>query len=219
MTGDPRRFIFNSDYKTPYLVLNKTGTISVGGGIASSNRISFSHGLNFKPLLVGQWSTNNFYTAYELSVGTPIPNWEQFNISADNNNVYVEVFNLGGGAAKIQFRVSAYVPSDYKGTVIPVDDSTHFKFSTDYNYLKIVDEGFRDLGANSSVYIPHNLGYLPQCKIWREEDGIISPVSTSYSDAGALFGAEIGTSGLVIGNNANLSFPARFHYQIYGDEA
>lgn len=224
---DPRKFRYNSDYPMPFMVLFDTYDFSVSAYDYSTQTIA--HGLPFTPLLVGQWSTNsNFNPSYDLAIEYPSFSGGQPPIAivagADSTNIYLYMTNNTNSTQTFYFRLSAFVPPNYAGLATAIDDNTPYKFNTDFNYMKIYMAGSQNVPGRSDVVVNHNLGYIPQTRLWRESTSYIfgninitSPMNTQRQPDGIL-GAKVTASTLTLGNwPAFGSDDSLFYYHIYAD--
>lgn len=177
-----RNLLFDSKYPMPWIVLKRTHQISVPSAQWSSTKLA--HGLPFIPLLVGQWSTNpNFSPSYDLGVQIPggysggQPETACI-VSADATNILFNIDNNATTNRTFYFRLMAFPDPTYSGEIIPVDYNSPFKFNTKYRYQKIFMQG---LSTTNTVY--HNLGYLPQVRVWTKTNNTASPVDATVTTA------------------------------------
>lgn len=225
---DPRKFRYNSDYPMPFMVFFKNYDYSVAAYGYSTQTIE--HGLPFTPLLVGQWSTSgDFNPSYDLALeypnfvgGQPL---SAISAGADATNIYLYMTNNDSSTKAFHFRIVAFPPPEYTGLATAIDDNTPYKFNSDFNYLKIFAAGSRTVSARTDVAINHNLGYIPQTRLWRQITSpvfgnipVVSPMNSQRQPDGVL-GAKVSTTQLVLGNwPAFGSDPTLFYYHIYADE-
>lgn len=222
---DPRKFISTTDYPMPFLVYSAVFDFNCPAQMLTGNYV-IAHGLPFRPLLIGQWSTSpNFQPSYDLafnflgfSGNLPTVTIEGY---ADDTNVHILNGNYTSTDQHIYCRLSAFAPPDYTGQVTAVDDTSPFRFNSDYNYMKIYMSGITTLEADTTQEVNHGLGYMPQCRIWKSIYGIdtLSPMSTDLYSQG-LFGATISDQKLTLGNYDIDPFSQKksvFAYQIYAD--
>lgn len=193
----------NTHYKMPWIVWKREYSFNVPHW--NYTQTSFNHGLPFTPLLIGQWSDNaNFNPAYDLSVDVPggasggqaettcnvSADATKINIIADNNKDYDCTYYL---------RLMALAPPDYDGEVTPVDYSSAFRYNSKYRYQKLFMAG-----RTTTAKVVHNLGYLPQARVW-----LINARNNTVVPAGA----ELTSSELITAADSN--FP--YYYHIYLD--
>lgn len=196
--------LVNSHYDTPWIVYKQEFQIAVEQyGYANVAR---PHGLPFIPLLIGQWSDNgNFSPAYDLSVDTPDYTSGQPRIaayvSADATNIHFNLTN-NENTKTFYFRLMAYAPPDYKGDVTPVEYNSPFRYNSHYRYLKIFKAG------SASGTVSHDLGYIPQCRIW-SMGSPTRPSGRVYPSNGII------TSSTLQADDQNSS---QFYYHIYLDK-
>lgn len=241
---DARKFLFNSDYETPALVLNKTASMTVGKGTYDPDLgfidpgftdISIPHELPFIPLIIGQWSTNsNFEPCYdigeeeiEMFVNGEVGWYPRIGISIFANDTNIEITGLNcytNKSINLYFRITAFAPPDYYGDVTPIQDTSNFLFSTDFNYPKVLQSGVVSFTASDpdTKTIAHNLGYTPMARIWYRETNSdnetrVSPVGyvDPYYDNDVFNGAYVDKNNMVFGHAFS---KAQYIYHIYGDE-
>lgn len=231
--ADARKFISSTDYPMPFIVY--TGTFSWQRGPWADTDTRFAHGLPFTPLLIGQWSTNaDFNPAYDLSVTAPNysatrPEFAS-DIGADETYIYIySANNTDNTTFTFYYRLIAFAPPDYQGKSTSINGSSPFLLNSDFNYLKIVEEGSVTAPAGGTTNVAHNLGYIPQCRVWQERQmsfydpstgqfsspTVISPVY-AQDYAGVLLGPRISNSELTLGATS-ISGDKKFYYHIYAD--
>lgn len=157
--------LVNTHYKMPWIIWRTTYSLSVasGGYIADQ---TLAHGLGFTPLLLGQWSdTSDFSPSYDLAVTVPgglIGGQPETvcAVTADASMVHFEIVNNATRRRTFYFRLMAFAPPGHTGDVNPVAYESPFRFNSHYRYQQIYRQG----QASSTVY--HNLGYLPQARVW-----------------------------------------------------
>lgn len=217
--ADPRNFIYDSDYPTPAFVASWTGSFNVGG--YSYLDTSFNHNLPFAPLIVGQWSLNaNFEPAYDIATTNGYFIGVNFNQGAGSNDTQIK-FMLDNGyssARTYYYRLFAFAPSDYDGDIPSIEDSTNYRFNSDFNYLKLFAYGKQTMTSNSDFVVNHNLGYRPQVRTWVKDtlNNIITPfVNVHYQDGSYTTGTIIDTTKMTV---KNLVSGDTIYYHIYADE-
>lgn len=246
--ADARRFIFNSDYPTPYLVYN-SGVLSLVGkkaanGDPTTTIKTFRHNLPFTPLLAGVWSLDSdFTTAHDITnvwaeySATPLVYDMRFkyrlDFAADETYIYVSCENYTSSDVTIYIKLTGFIPPDYSGDVTELFDDSSFTLNSDYVYRKIAFAGSVDIAdAGFDVNISHNLGYVPQVRTWEErlwydEQGyqttiVIAPI---LCEGLSLYPGqtEVDNNQPVVDEN-NLHYSSNnydsltFYYHIYGDE-
>lgn len=157
--------LVNTHYKLPWIVWSRTYSITVPSGGYISDQ-TLAHGLPFTPLIFGQWSTNsNFNPSYDL--GITIPGGSTGGqpetmclVSADASAIHFDLINNALTTRTFYFKLMGFAPPNYTGQVNPVDYSSPFRFNSHYRYQQLYMHG------QSSGTVNHNLGYLPQAKIW-----------------------------------------------------
>lgn len=222
MAQDVRNFLFTSDYPMPAIAWDFIGVI-LNVGPYGTGYVNVAHNLPFTPLLIGVWSTNDkFEPSYDIAnyIGDGVLNQDiQLNAcGANSTDVYVEAFNMSTTTKSLYFRLLAFAPPDYTGEVPNVPDSTNFHFSTDYNYPKIIKSGSVTINAGDTAGISHDLGYIPQVKVWGPDaNGRLGSTYLMRSPAymNGNYGPVITSNALFIG----AQYSGTYYYHIYGDEA
>ena len=221
---DARNFLLSTDYPMPVICWEKSGSISNVSSYSLKDT-TITHGLPFRPLLIGIWADNsNFAPCYDIA-NYDGPALQDGNLTinslgSNETNVYIQVFNGTGSKKTFYYKLWAFVPPDYVDEVPNIYDTTSFQLSTDYNYPKIIKQGTIDIAKNTTATIPHELGYVPQVKVWGPDIG--SSSRTGYlqrwvrpSDRGGNYGPYINSNNLYIRSmNAG-----KFYYMIFGDGA
>lgn len=191
--------LVNSHYPMPWIVWKRTHSITIEQ-YGYANDVKLAHGLPFVPLLLGQWSDNaSFAPSYDLSVQYPGGRTggqpETYcNISADATNVYFTIVN-NANQRTFYFRLMAFAPPDYDGEVTPVEYNSPFRFNSHYRYQQLYLKG------RTNGTVSHNLGYLPQAKVWTISGGRTAP-----------FGGILTTSTL-----KSIAEDYPYYYHIYKD--
>lgn len=195
--------LVDSDYPMPWIIYKKEYSFLVKKQQIDFTQIHFPHGLPFAPLLVGQWSDNpNFNPAYDLSVDIPGgasggQNETFCSVSSDATNINIIAENNADIDRTFYLRLMGFAPPDYTGEVTPVEYSSPFRYNSKYRYQKLYMAG-----RSTTALIPHNLGYLPQAKVWIISDNTVRTAS-----------AEIDTTNLITPATSN--YP--YYYHIYLD--
>lgn len=233
--ADPRKFLLNSDYPTPFLVWSMTTTLTVPvGAYFNAASKSVAHGLPFTPMIIGQWSTNaNFSPAYDLSNDMPIFTGTRPDLSAlvgaDSTHIRITAEHTQNQSVVYYFRIFAFLPPDYDGTWTNVlDDNTDFKLSTDFNYPKVVASGTVSVPDNQETSLYHNLGYIPQVRAWRQittspfDDyqttwNILVPVVNNQTPNG-LLGVSADNQVVKFGNKGQSGVAMTYKYLVFGDQ-
>lgn len=168
--------LVNSHYKIPWIVWKREYQFSVPYG--EYRQVEFAHGLPFTPLLIGQWSTNaNFNPSYDLSVEVPggaTGGQTPFSLLTSANATNIRIVadnNATQGSQTFYLRLMAFAPPDYTGDVSPVGYSSKFRYNSHYNYQKIFRQGL----ASANQVVSHDLGYLPQARVWSVVNGFVYP--------------------------------------------
>lgn len=219
---DAKHFLYSSDYQMPALVWSDYGSLTAIPAYGTKS-VTMTHNLPFVPLLLGVWSENSdFNPAYDISnfIGPADinGNLELNACGANSLNVLVEAYNGANTPKTLYFKLIAFAPPDYDGDLPNIYDTTNFMFNTDYNYPKIVKSGVVTLNSGSSTTINHNLGYVPQAKVWgADQNGRITPLyrKNMSPSLGGDDGPLIDKNNLVIKAGSS----GKYYYHIYGDSA
>lgn len=178
---DPRKFVYLSDYELPAFVYKKIGQFVVTPNTFVTYK--FEHGLDFVPLIWGQWDTNpDFSNARDIS-GMDLDGLVAF---TDERYVYFNYyFNQ---QQTVYFRVWGMTPPGYIGVATPISDDSRFIMNTDDEYLQIYMKGKVQPMAAPGPIIHHNLGYVPLTRVWIKAEWNIGNgqttqgVSMAYSE-------------------------------------
>lgn len=218
--ADARKFLFSSDYPTPAFVGAWTGSFSVGGYAYLDT--GFNHNLPFTPLIVGQWSLNpNFEPSYDIATSNGYFVGVEFNQAAGSTSSQIK-FKLTNGyssARTYYYRLFAFAPNDYDGDVPSIEDSTNFRFNSDFNYPKLFAYGKRAITTDGDFSVNHNLGYIPQVRTWVYDplNEFISPfVNVHYEDGEYTTGTIVDTTKMTVKGAVSGS---TYYYHIYAEEA
>lgn len=166
--------LVNTRYKIPWIVWKREYSILVASGDEFIQ--TYSHGLSFTPLLLGQWSTNaNFSPSYDLGVLIPGGSTggqpeTMCSVSASASYIHFDIINNAVTQRTFYLRLMGFAPPDYNGEVAPVEYNSAFRFNSHYRYQQIYMQG-----RSSGNAIAHNLGYLPQARIWAISGGQVLP--------------------------------------------
>lgn len=175
--------LVNTHYKLPWIIWKAEYSFSVPSG--DWKRVEFAHNLPFIPLLLGQWSMNpDFAPSYDLGVDTPggatggqVP--YSCLVSANSTHITAVADNNGSSSAQnFYLRLMAFAPPDYTGEVNPADYTSKFRYNSKYRYQKIYMAG----RANANQILTHNLGYIPQAKLWSITNNTVRPAYGIITD-------------------------------------
>lgn len=183
----------------PWIVWSRTYSITVpsGGYIADQ---TLAHGLPFIPLLLGQWSTSStFNPSYDLGIQIPGGSTggqpeTMCAVNADSTSIHFTIINNASTARTFYFKLMAFAPPGYIGEVTLVEYSSPFRFNSHYRYQQIYMQG------QASGTVNHNLGYLPQAKVWTIAGGRIAPFD-----------------GIITPTTLRCTYDGQFYYHIYKD--
>lgn len=226
--SNAKDFLLNSDFPQDKVVLLKSGSMSVGA--SSTVTVDIPHGLPFRPLVGGNWSTSStFSLSLDYGTGTfPSPSPGSLfahtsSLTADATNVSVTSQNTTGSTTTFYYRIFGLEPStssaELGGTASSGDELT---LSSDYNLVKLYLNAYVDQAATGgspvTQVIPHNLGYRPQVLAWKELSGIIYPLTEATPSAsGYQTSVKVTTASISIIIQA-FAPAQRIHYRVYLDD-
>lgn len=192
--------LVNSHYKMPWIIWSRTHQITVAANGYVADDV-LAHGLAFIPLILGQWSTSaNFSPSYDLGITVPggsIGGQPETvcETSAAADGIHFTLVNNTNSSRTFYFRLMAFAPPNYTGDVNPVNYNSPFRFNSHYRYQQIYMQG---QSSGSAVY--HNLGYLPQAKIWGLSGNRVVPAK-----------------GILTASTLSMAASGSFYYHIYKD--
>lgn len=207
---DARNFLLDTDSPLDKVVGYQTGSASVSA--FSPINLLFDHGLDFRPLAIGRWSTDpSFNLSYdEMWTLSPIQLSVAFRTSVDK--LHVGGFNLRSSTQTVYWKVLYFMPSNVDAQAdFTQQNLDSFNINTDYNYTKLLQAGVH---SGSTGTITHSLGYYPQVEAWWD-DGMFMNSAMAYH--GDLPRTELTTSSLVFKAGVATT-PTAWHYRIYADE-
>jgi hypothetical protein len=219
LIANAKNFFINSDYPMDKVIYQLSGSQSMTGGTS----ITIPHGLPFAPLVDMVWSYNSdFSVSYSDNAG-PAPSavfgWVfdlQVTVQADATNIYI---NSGGPAspATVYYRVFAFQPDDSNASLpATVSAGDSFVLNSGYNYAKLLNAGHTAYGTGAvNLVIPHNLGYIPQLKIWLKTTRV-NPLDYLADDSFS-WQVDATTSSITISNSSVLT-AGTIYYRIYMDQ-
>lgn len=191
--------LVNTHYKMPWIIWSRTHQFTLAAyGYQPDGLIA--HGLPFTPLLFGQWSTNaNFNPSYDIHIQVPGGSIggqpeKACIISADATNIHILAVNNTSSSMTYYLRLMAFAPPNYIGEVTPVNYNSPFSYNSHYRYQQIYMQG------QSSGAITHNLGYLPQAKVWGISGGQVVPAI-----------------GIITSSTLKMAADGSYYYHIYKD--
>lgn len=176
----------NSKYPTDKVIYMLEGSYTQVGGDGLGTTAQTAHGLTFRPLMSGSWSTSPTFTdTHEMF--TPIYNDlgnTYVEVYSNDTNITISGFKASAGNQTIYYRVYGLMPSDisnYAGYTSSVADA--FVYNSKYNYSKLYYNEL--LPAAASTTITHNFGYRPQVMAWVNGGtiygtGLINSDDTNY---------------------------------------
>lgn len=193
--GRLQNLLVDSSYETPWIIWANESQHTISRGDWGVYEIP--HGLPFTPLIFGEWSLDaNFSTSYDASDMTP--NYAgagqpelAFICSADATNLYLDITNNRTTSTTFYVRMMGFAPPEYAGEITPVEYPGNFRFNSQRRYQKLYMAGRVAGGGTSGSTITHNLGYLPQARVWtvattgRVLPAALSTVTTTTLNTGA----------------------------------
>jgi len=223
------KFLFHSDYPVDKLVA--LGTLDFTVPATTNGFVYIPHDYSFIPLMWGSWALDASYsTLYGLNSGpvsaapTVSPFSSLMKVRADATQIILEGQNYTGSTVNFYARIFGFEPTtadQFLDGTSPVGDG--FQFNTDYNYTKLYLHDYIDQAAGTgspvSRTIPHGLGTNTQIITWKEDAGVVTPLTIHD-------GGEFQVEDVVVSiDNTNITFtfsgshPAlRVHYRCYIDE-
>lgn len=210
---DSLDFLISTDHPIDKVIGYHTGSVTVSA--FNFNDFTLTHGFGFAPLYSLRWS---YSPAFDESFEETTRFEWRFRVScATKNNVTeVRTSNNTSTSRTIYYRIIYFAPFDleapYSYTQLQLDD---FNINTDYNYPKILLEGYLPSSGGS---VAHNLGYIPQVEAWSIDD-----FGLSRWMGGAVFAS--GYENKILVSTSSVTYqkePASFwspsiYYRIYGD--
>lgn len=171
-----KQLLFTSDYPNDKVVYLETGSTSFTAS-TSAQLTTIPHGLPFTPLVGGNWAlTSDFSVQYEFAtyIGGNVTIYDYaVNVYADADNVYIYGDNITGTTKTLYYRIYGFQPPADTSEVTSLNDTgDNFILNTDYNYMKLYLSDTETLpstqgtGVETTVSIPHGLGYVPQAVGW-----------------------------------------------------
>lgn len=194
-----------------------SGSFSASFGSTTEN---IAHGLPFKPLLDGTWSTDpTFALSYDMG-GGPISTVAgalfniQADVSSDGTNAIITVGKATAGTSTIHYRIFGFEPStDNLAAPYTSDAADSYILNTDYNYTKLYDAS----AVTTSTVISHGLGYRPQVSMWEETSGTIRKKNENRNGSAANTYTTISTTAVAITFDGSAPVGTKAHYRIYLD--
>lgn len=199
MAQDARKFQYNSDYPMPLVTYRAQFTLAPG--TTNPTLFKFEHGLPYAPLLVGKASWNSDFSACGDITNGNSGVADSIIMQSDNKYVYFVLFPSSDMRANY-VRIMGFVPPDYTGDITTISNDTLFRFNSDYDYVGCI-QGALDSG--DSPIVSHNLGYIPQARVWYYGTatvgsievsgyGIIEPELFTYKNSGVTVRESLTTS-------------------------
>lgn len=210
-------FLATSDYPQDKVIYMASGSFSASAGSTTQN---IAHGLPFKPLLDGTWSTDStFALSYDMGSG-PVSTvaGALFNIeadvSSDSTNAIITVGKATAGSTTIYYRIFGFEPStDNLSADYTANSADSFILNLDYNYTKLYDAN----AVTTSTVVSHGLGYKPQVSMWEETSGTIRKKNENRNGTAANTYTTITTTAVTITFDGSAPAGTKAHYRIYLD--
>ncbi len=208
---DARNFLLNSEFPMDQIAGFLSGSFTVANGNIQTADIA--HNLPFTPLPIGSWS-------YSATFDTSFPTITDYNgngarpsvtMQANGSVLRITSSNYTGGDKQIFWRCFFLIPStvdpDIPSTAV---NSLNLSFSTDYNYTKLLKEGY----VTSSGAINHSLQYRPQVALWGQlSNGFVQQYEICDARPSPSDAAEVTATDLIL----TIGSFVGVHYRIYGD--
>ena len=218
-------FVFSSDYPIDQVIYrSETASLDVAGYNFGSLNIPHNVGGLFLP--IGQFSTTPDFSkdVFDISAsGFNNSGYTNFQttLSVNASSVFVSIVNRVGTPIKFYVRVIGFAVSGDHRRFEPTSYFHDMTFDTDNNQLKLYKADTVDMAANTTVKVPHDLGYKPLTLLWLERAGLITPLTDIVTE----ISFSVGLAAFVDNENltfiSNDNFPpghAKYHYRIYADE-
>ena len=223
-------FLFTTDYPIDQVVflVNKSFVLPAG---SYGSGTTITHNLPFRPLCMGNWSTDPSFlsTVYET-------NSEQIDsfgdvllavdVAANSSEISITGVSNIGTDKTIYVNIFCFAPSDWAGAPIKTTsiDSNEFVLNTDFNYSKLIKDGYIDIAQNNTANVLHSFGSIPQVLVWevisggytRQQTGSFATGTTNNTGSGDIW-YNVDENNLTIVNNSLITGTTRFYYRIYGD--
>lgn len=232
---DARNFLFASDYPVDMVIYKhaESRTLATAGSIGGSVTFTVPHGLPITPLCIGSYSDDNFVTSYSFGSFPYFynPTYSQFTqriaavVESDATNIYIRAINHDA-AREFKFRVVGLAPPEIPtNTVIPAtNDADPFLLNTDYNYMKIAEQGKiahtddGSFGFQTEIVI-HGLGYIPTALVFSEYQGRtrLAGAENAIGSAGIDTFVYLNETSLVIETDPFTATTTNFYYKVYLD--
>lgn len=222
--NNPRRFIFNSDFPIDHVIYIQEIEVPF-----SFVGVKITHNLNFTPLLLGIFSTDDWRSS--MPIDTPVISGEStgsIQVKATSKDITLVNYFRSSEPAKV--RLFGLAPSDKDVDVaIPSTRYSNFNFNTDFNYSKLVKSGVYEVKWNSgeNILYEHNLGYIPEVEVWQENsEGEIKKFINTYDPNGVNYSSlgsrvvyiKITDEKIVIHTDGENQDIKKIHFRIYGDQ-
>ena len=161
-------FLFNSDYPTDKILWMNKGEITITSG---DNGQLINTGMPVQLMVEGDWNFVGSDEVYPIDanfiIGGIVPNGSSFMVNgACHLYMYFSTLSSESVGKKIEYRIWG-IARDEDAKNIDINGNTSqaapkLTLSTDSNYPRFVGDGMLGIGQTFT----HNLGYVPQVKIW-----------------------------------------------------
>lgn len=226
--ANPSDFLFNSDYPIDQVVYMTTMSITIESGSYGTS-VTQDHGLPFRPLATGNWSTDSNFSTQVYQVGSSrqySSGAVQVDVLANDTEIQVIGVNMSSSSVTVYLHIFCFAPADWDGEEIETtaSDSNVFILSTDYNYCKLIQDGYIDIAQGGTGTVAHGVSQIPQAMVWYvNTDGYTHQQEVSVVRSGATtpeFGNgwySLDDTNLTIVDDGIISGTHRYYYRIYGD--
>lgn len=220
---DQKDFIFNSDYPVDKIVWLEKGEFDTDN--YGNFEKTIAHKLLATPFVKGVWTYDDWATTWMFgSVKISDGAYQVYSeVGSDSTNVYLSGFVDLNAKKTIKYKIwGVWNESDTYSTEAQAtagQGSTKFLFNTDYNYPRLVIEGYLDKGKTAGF----NLDEIPYCDVWGYMDMYIGGQNKKvwmnwhrdgfgivYDD---LEYVKITTTGITLRSAANS--PDKIYYRVY----
>ena len=228
-------FKYTTDYPIDKVIYRTSGSESIphASFVAEAVTITIPHDLGFRPLCRAVWSEDGFATYYEIGndpwfFDATFGYWTQrivTQITSDATNVYMTFLNWDT-TRTLAYKIIGLAPTDMPASdITPAQGDGSFRFNTDYNYLKILDQGVETVtlgsfGSSTDLTVGHLLGYRPLALTWTEFDGKTYQSGTEnvMGVSSANSTTHVTDTSLVTSIESSGAASVDVHYRIYLDE-
>lgn len=228
--ANPSDFLFNSDYQVDQVVYLKSLHFTMGAGSYGTGA-TVTHGLPFRPLPMGSWSTSSDFSSTVYEIGTEMRDsygsvQVAVDVLANETSIQAIGTNNTDSSVTVYLNIFCLAPPDWSGGEIETtaSDSNTFILSTDYNYCKLVKEDYIDVPQNTTVSVPHGMSTVPQALVWYvNTGGYVYQIPGSSLDGSSNASGSgdswyyVDETNFTVINHSLITGSTRVYYRIYGD--